>query len=51
VEVGYNTVSSSIVEEVMGDPAYDMGGQKLFCDLCTVFIISQYCFEQNSMIL
>ena len=40
VEVGYNTVSSSIVEGVMGDPACDMGGQKLFCDLCTIFIIS-----------
>jgi len=39
MEFGSNTVSSSIVG-VMGDPACDMGGQKLFCDLCTVFIIS-----------
>jgi len=40
VEVDYNTVSSSIVEGVMGYPACDMGGQKLFCDQGTVFIVS-----------
>lgn len=40
MEVGYNIVSSPIVEGMIGGPACYMGGQKLVCDLCTVFVIS-----------